>query len=381
LLTFATRPIRSLPSPQYQLMVGLWGAIVISLAIQLKIRWAYESLSQFGPIMAVYFLVSINAYSLGRVKLVSAMFVFCGVVMGMQAILAYHTGYLGEQLLLLQPNDFGFQLGNRVRGFGVLQDPNDFAQFLLVSIALLGMFWRRAQTGRNLALLGPPALVLLYATYLTFSRGGLLGLATVLFFAVYRKERRLIAILLAGFALLALSALKFTGGRAITVEPGRIIAWGAGLSATIRHPLFGLGFGRFQEVNDFTAHNSFVLCFTELGLFGYFFWLGLIVTTLTGLSALTKVGAKTAKDPRFVGAVHAIQAALGAFLVTGWFLSRTYTATMYILIALGANLILLGGAALPAYKTRIGVWGPRTFVWELVTMIMVYMAIKSRLLS
>jgi putative inorganic carbon (hco3(-)) transporter len=381
--TFAMRPVRGLQAPQYVLVLGLWGAIMASLLVQLKIRGAVEALIVTGPLIVMYFLVSVNAFTLGRLKLVAGVIVACAVLMGTQAILAYYTDYLGDTLLLIPRDSPIFALGNRVRGFGFLSDPNDFAQFLLIALALLGMFWVRSAGARNWLLLGPPALILVYATYLTFSRGGLLGLGTVFFFAIYRPGRRLAAVVGSGFLLLLLSVLKFTGGREIAIDnttAGRLIAWGAGLSATVRHPVLGLGFGHFQDVNDLTAHNSFVLCFTELGLFGYFFWMALWVTTLTALSALTAAPLKTAEDVSHAGSVYSVRTALAAFIVTGWFLSRTYTVTLYALLPIAANLIQLRAYALPEGLLRFSRWAPRTVAWAFLTILMIWVTVIARLM-
>jgi hypothetical protein len=378
--TLASRPQTGLQGPQYLLMLGFWAAVVISQVSKLKIRWGFEAFLLFGAMAAIYFLTTFNTFSLGRIKVVAGVVIACAVVMGTQAILAYHTGYFADKLLLLQPDNPLIIFGNRVRGWGVLQDPNDFAQFLLVALALLGLFWKRSHTLLNLIVLGPPAAVLIYADYLTFSRGGLLGLGTVVFFSIYRKHRRAVALAITGLGTLVLYALRYTGGREIGMEGGRLMAWGAGISATIHHPLFGVGFGRFGDINDLTAHNSFVLCFTELGLFGYFFWMALLLTTYMGISAVTGLQEKTPEDQAFSGAVYAVRAALGAFLTTGWFLSRTYTETLYILLALAASLIHMRAYAIPPGKLRFGRWAPRTVLLELASIAVIYLTIRARLL-
>jgi O-antigen ligase len=331
-----------------------------------------------------YFLVSINAFSLPRIRLIIGLLIACGVIIGAEAILAYHTGFLGDQLLLYAPGDDRAVFGNRVRGFGTLQDPNDFGQFLLVCIALLGVFWKPRRTLRNLMLLAPPAMVLVYAVNLTFSRGALIGLGAVLFFALYRKGRQVVALTTAPLTLAGLYVLRFTGGREIALDSttmGRVIAWGAGIGALIHHPVFGVGFNRFtKEVNDLTAHNSFVLCFAELGLFGYFFWLGLILVTVSGLWMISRMDAVKPEDEAYLGTVRAVQTAVFAFLVSGWFLSRTYAELLYVLLAVAACLIQLRAGAIAQEKFRLGRLIPRTLVWQAVSVLAVYLAVKVRAL-
>lgn len=383
ILTMATRPVRGLASPQYILLVGLWGAIVLSHLSHFKLGWAYDSFYRFGQLVGIFFLVILNVYTVRRVKLIAAALSVSGVIMAVQVILAYHTGYLAKDLLLYSAGDVHLVmmgLGNRVRYYGVLQDPNDFAQYLLVCLALLGVFWTPRRGAINLIKLGPPGAVLLYGASLTFSRGALFGLGAILFVFLYRKGREALALIAAPLSLIVLYFVGFTGDREIALDSssmGRIVAWGAGISSFVRHPIFGVGHGRFtKDVNDLTAHNSFVLCFTELGMFGYFFWLALILVTMTALISLTKVAIKTPEDVACAGTVRSILAALTAFIATGWFLSRTYNETLYILIAVAANLIQLRRHTIPIEKLRPGRWIPQTIACQLLSIVAVYGSIK-----
>jgi len=383
ILTLASRPASGLQSPQYLLILGLWVVIAGSHIVRLRFRWAADAIFTFGPLVVIYFLVHMNTFSVRRVKIIGGLVITCGVIMASQAILAYYTGFLGATLLLTPPTEPLAQVANRVRGYGFLQDPNDFAQFLLVSICLLGLFWKKTRTVRNLVLLGPAAIVMAWATYLTFSRGGLLGLGAVLFASIYRKGRRIPAVAISVLGLAVLYAFNFTGGRHIGIDAssaGRLISWGAGVASTLHHPLFGVGFGRYTDINDLTAHNSFVLCFTELGLVGYFFWLALLIVSFAGLTTLTRLAPQKPEDAEFSGMVHACRAALLAFLVTGWFLSRTYTETLYILLALIASVIQLRGKAIPAGLQNIMRLIPRTLMWEFASIAAVYVAVRARLM-
>ena len=72
---------------------------------------------------------------------------------------------------------------------------------------------------------------------------------------------------LGGTGFIAASAI---GGRAISSKEQsaaeRIEAWSVGLELLKWRPLFGAGYGNFTDHHHLTAHNSFVLCFAELGL-------------------------------------------------------------------------------------------------------------------
>ena len=68
-------------------------------------------------------------------------------------------------------------------------------------------------------------------------------------------------------------------GKRINEDDSRVAAWVTGLGIFKAHPVFGIGIDNFSDYNETgnTAHNSYVLCLAELGMFGYFFWMGMIV--------------------------------------------------------------------------------------------------------
>ena len=70
---------------------------------------------------------------------------------------------------------------------GFLADPNDFAQALLMVLPMLGLAWRPGRAFRNFVLVLIPGAILLYAVYLTHSRGALVGLAVMLFMAARQR--------------------------------------------------------------------------------------------------------------------------------------------------------------------------------------------------
>jgi len=370
-----------LPWPQYVLLVGFWFAVVMSV---LSKFWLRNSLNAFliaGLLVCIYFLVFLNAFTLARIQVLCLVVTLCAAAMALQGIFAYHAGYMGDKLLNMKVEE-GFVLYKRVCGLGVLHDPNDFAQFLLVGLTFLGLFWKKGNAVGSIILLGLPASILIYAMYLTFSRGVLFGMAVVAFVTVSRRIGALPSAMLACVLFGLMLVMNFGGGREISIHEssaaGRIVAWGAGIAQLKHFPVFGAGFGQFTEYNDLTAHNSFVLCFAELGLFGYFFWLSLILVTVWGLEGLTKIPVKTADDVRFARCATTIRAALYGFLATAWFLSRTYTETLYILLALAAVLIHMRREAYPWLSISMRRWAPVTIALQAVSVVVFYLTVRLR---
>lgn len=373
LISIALRP-SNLSTTHCLLVLGFFGGVVMSTLSKFWFGPTFHFALQFAPVACVFFLVHMNAFSVGRIKLMCGMISVSALIMAILGILAYHTGYLQDQLVLAD--------AGRVRGFGFLSDPNDLAQFFLVGLALLGAFYKRGSF-RNVFLL-PPAFVLIYGIYLTFSRGAIFGLAAILAVVSYRKGNRLLTIFGVVLLVVILLALQFGGGRQISMSEGsaagRIMAWGAGISMLRGNPVFGVGYTEFTEYNELTAHNSFVLCFAELGLFGYFFFLALVVVSTVGLQQLSGLQESKPDDLEFGATLRALRAAFYAFLVTAWFLSRTYSITLYVLLGLVAAIIRMRQTQFPSIEFPMRRWVPLVLVTEVASVVLIYLTVRIRAL-
>jgi O-antigen ligase len=299
--------------------------------------------------------------------------------MAVLGILAYHTGFQSEQLLHIAPDGESWI---RIRAYGILNDANDFAQFLLVGLALLGAFWKKTHLLGNLTKLTLPVAILIYAVYLTGSRASIFGLAIIVFSLTANRMGKLQSLVLTGVVIATLIFSQFGGGREISLQEGsaagRVMAWGAGISMLKGNPLFGVGFGRFEEENPMTAHNSFVLCFSELGMFGYFFWLALVVAALLGLQRVVRSRSEDPEDQEIRRRAVTLQTAMYTFLVTSWFLSRTYNVTLYVLLALSAAIIGQYRDRHPETVVSAERWMAVTLASQAASLVFVYATIRLR---
>jgi O-antigen ligase len=370
-----------LPSPQYILMLGFWFTIVMSFLSRFMLRSTFNAFLDFAAVAIFYFLVLTNAFTTRRVRIICTAVVLCAVVMSIQGMFAYHAGYMAAKLLSVQLST-GFEVVKRVRAFGILSDPNDFAQFLLVALSLLGIYWKRRNLVANLIFPGLPALVLLYGVFLTGSRGGMLGLLVIVLALAAPRLGKLPSLVLTGFCFLVLIAAQFGGGRQLSIHEGsaseRVLTWGTGISFLKSNPLFGIGFGQFTEENYLTAHNSFVLCFSELGMFGYFFWLALLVATLMALHRLIAAPVKTPEQETLRQYAVTVRTALYCFLTTAWFLSRTYNVTLYVLLALAAAMCYQRRELFAGPGTQPIRWVRWTFAVEALSIVVIYVTIRLR---
>jgi O-antigen ligase len=227
-----------------------------------------------------------------------------------------------------------------VRSVGFLRDPNDFAQTLVMMVPwLLMQVSATASRWRVLMSIGPFIGLFGYVLYLTHSRGGLVGLGAMGLFALRKRIGNVKTGLLAALALAAYQLKGSMGGRAMSTKEQsaneRIEAWSEGLIMLKEHPLFGVGYGNFIEHHIRTAHNSYVLCFAELGLVGYFLWMGMIVIAF---KAVTRVIESTQVSPELKRTAEFFRYSMIGFMVCAWFLSRAYIPTLFIMLAMAISL-------------------------------------------
>jgi hypothetical protein len=260
----------------------------------------------------------------------------------------------------------------------VINDPNDFAQLTVCVIPLMFIFWRAKKIVLNLGCVIIPVCALIFGVFLTHSRGALLALTAIAVVAARRRIGTLPALLLAGSLFIAAMALHFTGGREISTSAGedRTVLWGEGLQILKAHPLFGVGFGDMADYTEehLTAHNSFVVCAAELGMFGLYFWSLFLIPTVR--DALLTASPRKVSDgkpivveeglfPQVTRKIEAVDKAevnrfgrllflsLTGFLVAGWFLSRAFVMTLYMLAGMAEvvyEMALLRGMIAPRLR-------------------------------
>lgn len=379
----------SLRSPQIFLMLAFVGTAAFSWIYRGWFGGALAAVEYLGPTLAAFYLTATTLVSLRRHRVLAAALVLVAAYYVLLGVLAYHYGYQEERYIMLTwETDASGQLLRktlrRIRGAGFLQDPNDLAQNLLIGLVFLWAFWRRGGWTRNFLLVVVPSIWLLYGLLLTRSRGVAVGLAVTLALAVRDRLGRTGSLLFSAVLAVALLAANFGGARALSLREGsiygRLEAWSTGLQMLKQAPLFGVGFGAFTDYHELTAHNSFVHCFAELGMVGYFFWMGLLVATARQLNCmsdmLSPADAEQAEIRRWA---RVLRLAFYAFLVTAWFLSRTYVPTLYLVIgmtvALAEQVRQKGWVSLPGFDRR---WLLTTIVLQLGSVVLIYLTMRVR---
>ena len=351
-------------TPQSLALIGL--AFAVALSVLIGAHWpggGVHAFFDFIPNAFGYFLVCLHCNSKKRLQIlvVSLLFVclfviahgFADLVRGFPDSALIQPDFTGSPYLMAMNNGTGGWLF-RLRGLGEIHDPNDFGQLLVCMIPLMFIFWRARKLLRNLICVILPVALLLAGVYLTHSRGALVALLAVMILAARRRIGTVPSLVIAGVLFVALMALNFTGGRAISVETGsdRTALWGESLQLLKSHPVFGVGFGFLPDYLGHTAHNSVAVCAAELGLFGLYCWCLFLFPTVKdtlevasprklrdgkpivreqGLypNETRKVEDLDKAEVNYLGQLMLL--ALTGFLVAGWFLSRAFVTTLFML--------------------------------------------------
>jgi O-antigen ligase len=355
LLELANSKWRFKDAPQNWLVLGFFIAVVVSNAFSfaqpMNLTSTLNAFREFWKIALLYYLISINLTTPKRVRgFVLAIIVGC-VFMSVHGILQIYTGSgFGGQL----PLDMMALEGTmRIQAFGFFQDPNDLALALVVAMPFVfsGIHRRGASAPARLINFGVAA-VLGYGIFLTNSRGGWLALAVTMMSYVLLNFRLKKVAVVAGILLMTALMMLAPGrvssssmnGRDESAR-GRLSAWADGNRMLKQSPIFGVGKNRYAEYSESgkVAHNSYVHCYAELGLFGYFFWLGLLYASLKDGRALGKI-APSDSDPEpaeIARLSKVLLTALIGYLASALFLSRTYTPLLFILLGMFAALRMM----------------------------------------
>jgi hypothetical protein len=343
-------------SPQVILMALFFLTLVASPLLQ---GWAGGVLLAFReqlPYAIVLLLVRANCSTLRRRRILVGAFTLLVTVIAVVAIYNFNTSRSDpDNQFVLQQHEGTDEEGvrssvYRMKAAGLLDDPNDLAQTLLVSIMLMTMLWRDNKF-YNFVRVIVPVGICVAGIYFTHSRGALVALAVTLAMAFRRRLKLWGSFILALLLAAGLVAARFTAGRQISMQGGadRLEIWSDGLYL-LKHSLFlGVGYRNFGDEVGITAHNSILLVAAEAGIIGLLFFVGAFVISYGQISRLRDKmllppalnGYVVAARERIIDLVsfrelRAYELAMTAYLATSWFLSRAYHPLPYMLVALVA---------------------------------------------
>jgi len=262
----------------------------------------------------------------------------------------------GEDYLCERPGPFRTtSVGHgRIRYRGILQDPNELALTLCITLPFALAFFSQRRSRARLLLLIVSFAIVVPVTIWTASRTGQLVFLAVL--VVYLAERVSWKSLLAA-AMLAAPALLLggrSGGEADESSMERLEAWGAGMEMFRSSPLWGVGKSQFVEHYAITAHNTLVLEAAELGFVGLVLWAAILYTSFKiVVLAIRRYRGRPDATVAYIWA-RALLASLSGIAVGTTFLSLSYHPVVWAFMALPGAYYLAVRNHDPEFRIAFG---------------------------
>jgi len=324
--------------PQGYLLIAFIGVAVISSFSAVYIRQALQTTSDIAKILLIYVLLENTVTSEGRLRMVLWTLTLGGLFPAIGTITNFLRGVLLEQ--------------NRAAWVGVFRNPNENAYAMILLIPLAAVLASTSRWSVRAALSGVIAAYLV-AIYLTYSRGGLLGLLVVVGLMGWKQKSLVIRGFMGAALALGLAAVVLLWNReddfkdlsSDTTVNQRIATIKAGMAMFADNPMWGVGPGCSLVAyplyvpkeahcgcqDQLVIHNAFIQVLSEMGLLGFIPFAGFIGLTMFQLRSIEKSGRSDGRITAYAGALNL---ALTGFVACGLSGGFAYSWFPYILTAL-----------------------------------------------
>jgi putative inorganic carbon (hco3(-)) transporter len=279
-------------------------------------------------------------------------------------------------LLAIKGAIFGVRTGGESRVWGppdsFIADNNSFALAVNMSLPML-LFLARDEKRRSLKWLLYVAFACgVLSVVLTYSRGGLLGLAAVLFAISLKSRYKLVSGFLVAMAFIAVITFappqwmsRMTGLAHGDVDMSghqRLVSWGTSWNFAMDYPITGGSFNALPDVEIFQRyqneplpggflssgpHSIYFQTLEEQGFVGLALYLILVASCWASLFNLRRHAARSPSSQWVVPYTHMIEVSLFGFLVSGAFLGLANFDLFYQLVAMVIILKILYRADAP----------------------------------
>lgn len=375
------------PSPRLPLILGIVGAQAMLLLASGfwatspgRVAGAIIPLLQGGAVAVVItaLLTTMRGLRLGIWAIVAA-----GLFLGGVSVVQHLTGSVDETYLgfAQAPVQHIFGELDAPRTAGPVGDPNFFALMMVVVVplAIERFLHERSTRLRFIALTA--AVVCGSTVILTFSRGGLLGLVTVLLLLLLRyppHRGAIVAVALVGFFVVTLApdsyTARLTGAAAVPgsesgIQPdGAVTGRFSEMVVAVRmfrdHPVTGVGVGnyplRYQEYSrelgldprreERSPHSLVLEVAAETGLIGLTVFVGTMLIAFVSLTSAART--VTATSPAQAGLMVALRIGFIGFLVSSLFLHNAYPHFLWILVGLSIAAPTAARSIVPSNNNR-----------------------------
>lgn len=334
----ATEGNLTVMSTEVKAVLAMTLLAVLTIPIAKHPPTAWQTFNDTFIKAVLMFIVMVNVLR-NRRRLMGLMWISLsvGAVLSYQALDLFMKGELKTE---------GYRVDVEIGGmFG---NPNDLALHLVTMIPLavcLGI----ASKSRILRLVYfTMAVLFVSANFVTYSRGGFLGLiaASVMLAWKLGRKNRLNVMAVSGVIsfLVILFAPGNYGLRILSIFIPGLDPVGSSdqrrellersILVTLRNP-WGIGIGNFPivGVRNLVTHNSFTQVSSEIGLLGLLAYLIFTLSPFRKLGAIERTELAKAEQDWFYYLAIGLQASIVAYLVSSFFVAVAYNWFVYYLIA------------------------------------------------
>ncbi len=340
-LLFSLRHIRQHLPREILYLALLIGQLFLAAALSPVWRGgAVQTTLDFAKVLIVILAMAVAVNTLRRLRLL----IFTQAVsVAMISLVAVLKGRL---------------LVGRLEGMlgGNYSNPNDLALAIVISLPLCLALLFLARNGIWKAAWALAMLVMLYAVFLTGSRGGFISLivtaaVSLWEFAIRGRRRYLLVLAALVGVILWQSSSGMLGGRlkgTFDEKDDAASAYGSAMErqqlfwrsieVTKEHPLFGIGPGNFEVVSGswHVTHNSFTQLTAEGGVPALILYVLIMWCGFESLRATKRLARRQNESRLLAGA---LRASLVGYIVGSVFSSAAYQFFPYFLVAYTTALL------------------------------------------
>jgi hypothetical protein len=315
-------------APQNTLVLGFFISVILSQITNMWFGGALLGFSDMLKNVVLYFFVANLVDSEKKLNVFVWLWVLLTTYIAVQGIIQSVTGVGVGGTTLIE---------GRIRFIGTFNDPNDVALVLVIVIPFLIAFISREFSFLTRITSLVCLCIVIYGIRLTSSRGGLVSLASVIIFYVYRKFSKLQTVIIG--SLIMVIAFFAAPSRMTQLDVkeasahGRIEGMAHAfwlLRTNVKNYIFGSGYGSIAGEYGYVAHNTIMQVTGENGIIGLFFFLSFIYCSCKSLIMISNDTSNyTLSIEPFASS---LLASFIGYIVATFFITRCYNETIYLMV-------------------------------------------------
>ena len=349
----STRSMRE--QPISACVIGLLPAVLLSHLSHFNFAGAVDSVNEFYKVVLYYALIVGVLNTSRRFQQFLDWFCLFIITITVLGILQYYgaidlPAFAPVDERVIDPQSREVSVVARLCGAGIFANPNDLARILLVGMALCLNRILMSRSGPLRVLWVAPLCLFFYTLALTHSRGAFIALLAgvlALLWARYGRKASFLFLITLPVLIMLFAGRQTDLSTSEGTAQERVQLWGEAYIMIKQSPLFGIGMNQFaEEAHGLAPHNSFMQCYTELGLLGGTLFFGAFFGAIYGV-CLTGQNPHSKTDLELLRLRPALLAILASYTVGILSSNRSYNLPTYLLLGLASAYLRLTSGSPP----------------------------------